>query len=168
MDTSPVWPGAATAAWSGDENARPDGPPTAGRAGAVGERSAPRPLHLGFASARTVRLSYPPRPEQLWGVVNGRIVRSPAYRDWQAAARAAIRACGHPVVVGPYLLRITAHRPTEAEDAGRDLDSLLGPLTSALGAAGLIGGEALAERIVIRWARDAAPGGRLEVEACAA
>ena len=69
---------------------------------------------------------------------------------------------------GPYALRIVAHRPSEAGEAERDLDTLLGPLTAALTAAGLIGGEGLAERIVIRWSREPAPGGALEVEALSA
>lgn len=169
MDISPVWPGAAKAAWSGDENARPDGPPTVGRAGAVDERRVAaerRPPHPSTSGPRrVVRLGYPPSAARLWRMAEGRIVKAADYRDWLAAACEAIRVSAHPAVVGPYLLHITVYRPTEANEARRDLDSLLGPLTAALTDGGLVGGEALADRIVVRWSGRTAPGGRLEVEA---
>lgn len=168
MDTSPVWPGAPRGAWSGDENARPDAAPTAGSAGAVGERgdsAARRPSRPSTsAPRRVVQLRYPPSVARLWRMAEGRIVKAEDYRDWLAAAREAIRLSAHPAVAGPYVLSITVYRPSEMSEAGRDLDSLLGPLTAALTRAGLVGGEGLADRIVVRWSGQTAPGGRLEVE----
>jgi hypothetical protein len=111
-----------------------------------------------------VRLRYPPSVARLWRMAEGRIVKAEDYRDWLAAAREAVRASAHPAVAGPYVLNITVYRPSEMSEAGRDLDSLLGPLTTALTGAGLVGGESLADRIVVRWSGQTAPGGRLEVE----
>ena len=111
-----------------------------------------------------LRLPYPPTPDRLWSMQGGRIVRSSAYRDWIETVRMAIRAAAHPVVLGRFMLSVTAHRPTD-DLRERDLESLLTPLNAALTAAGLVGDDSLAERIVVRWARGAAPGGRLEVEA---
>jgi Holliday junction resolvase RusA-like endonuclease len=111
-----------------------------------------------------LHLSYPPTSDRLWQVEAGRIVRSVAYREWLALARAAIRASAHPAVLGRFVLNITAHRP-ESEGGERDLDSLLSPLTAALTAAGLVGDDSLADRIVVRWSRQSKPGGQLEVEA---
>ena len=112
-----------------------------------------------------LHLTYPPTSDHLWRVEAGRIVRSAAYREWLALARAAIRASAHPAVLGRFVLNITAHRPESGEGRERDLDSLLSPLTAALAAAGLVGDDSLADRIVVRWSRQPAAGGRLEVEA---
>ena len=112
-----------------------------------------------------VHLPYPPTADRLWSLEAGRIVRSAAYRAWLDTVRAAIRASTHPAVLGRFVLNITAHRPSEGEGAERDLDSLLAPLNAALTAAGLVGDDSLAERIVVRWARKPEPGGQLDVEA---
>lgn len=116
MDTSPVWPGAPRGAWSGDENARPDAAPTAGSAGAVGERgdsAARRPSRPSTsAPRRVVRLRYPPSVARLWRMAEGRIVKAEDYRDWLAAAREATRRIGNnvacPILVVHFLFPLPA------------------------------------------------------------
>lgn len=110
-------------------------------------------------------LPLPPPVKDLWRVEGGRVVRSAIYRDWLDAVREAVRSSTQKAVFGPYVLSVTCHRAAEVGGDGFDLDALLKPLTAALSAAGLIGDDSLAERIVVRWSRVTGEDGRLEIQA---
>lgn len=109
----------------------------------------------------TVQLPYPPSANRLWRNVNGRTLKSLAYRQWLDLAVTMARLARLKPVRGPYKLSMVATRP---DNRRRDLDNLIKPVSDALVAAGMVEGDHLAQSLEVSWSsREPVKGGDLVV-----
>lgn len=98
-------------------------------------------------------MPFPPSANAIWRNVNGRTLKSAAYRAWLAEALALLRAQRAPRLQGSYSLALVADRPDRRR---RDLGNLLKATEDCLVQAGVIEDDHLAASIVLAWS-DAAP-----------
>lgn len=81
----------------------------------------------GIHVSTQVTLPYPPSANAIWRNVDGRTLKSLAYRKWLRAAQA--ECVGLRRVHGPFIITIVATRP---DNRVRDLDNLAKPCLDAL------------------------------------
>ena len=98
-------------------------------------------------------LPYPPSANAIWRNVNGRTLKSAAYRSWLAEAGWLVREQRPPAVPGSYHLRILADRP---DRRARDIDNLIKPVSDLLREARVITDDSLALSVSAAWS-DAQP-----------
>ena len=102
-------------------------------------------------------LPFPPSANRLWRFVPGlkNPIKSLDYRNWLAAAEAAIPMSARGVVRGRHRIDIAVDRP---DRRARDLDNITKPTLDAIKDGktlrGLIRDDADTQSITIRWAGD--------------
>jgi len=105
-------------------------------------------------------LPYPPSANRLWRNVNGRAIKSAAYRDWleHAAQEALFQRPAR--VEGPYHLEIHVAAPDRRK---RDIDNLIKPLSDALSQVGVTDDDRMAQSIFAAWTGETVKGGAVTV-----
>ena len=113
----------------------------------------------------TLTLTYPPSANRIWRNINGRTIKSEAYRAWltQVYGDVLIARCGR--ISGPYRLEIRATAPDRRR---RDIDNLLKPVSDGLMSAGVILDDSAARSVFAEWTDETLKGGRLDVTVRAA
>lgn len=93
-----------------------------------------------------VMLPLPPSTNNLFATVNGRRVKSRAYREWLAATGAAPVELRRPKTL-PAEVRVTVFGKVNRQ---RDLDNFLKPVLDSIVAAGVLPGDSLAHVTELR------------------
>lgn len=97
-------------------------------------------------------LPYPPSANTIWRAVNGRTIKSLAYRKWLKAGHELITLQKPVKVLGRYKLTIVATRP---DNRARDIDNLAKPTSDLLKLAGVIEDDHLCESLFLCWSAEA-------------
>ena len=93
-------------------------------------------------------LPFPPSANAIWRNVNGRTLKSAAYRSWLQEALLLLRAQRAPSVKGSYRLALFADRP---DNRRRDLGNLEKAVSDVLVQAGVVEDDHLAASISLAW-----------------
>lgn len=93
-------------------------------------------------------LPYPPSANKLWRNLNGRTVKSEAYRRYLRDCATAVIAQRTKPVSGKFTVTVIADLPDARR---RDLDNLIKPALDALVSCGLVEDDSKAEQILLRW-----------------
>jgi crossover junction endodeoxyribonuclease RusA len=97
-------------------------------------------------SALSLTFSYPPSANRLWRNVDGKTLKSSAYRLWLKANE----TWGLKTITGPYDLTIVVTPP---DKRARDLDNLAKPIGDLLQATGAVANDSNLERLTMSWDR---------------
>lgn len=96
----------------------------------------------------TIHLPRPPSVNGNHRAVNGRLIKSSAYRSWCIVAANCIPMRLRGSFIGKYSIHITVERENKRI---RDLDNLIKPISDALKTAGVIRDDSDCEHITMDW-----------------
>lgn len=96
----------------------------------------------------TLDLPYPPSANRLWGIAQGRMIKTAEYAAWLTEAGYHVATQKPGRIRGPYAMRITAGRP---DNRKRDLDNLAKPIGDLLQASRVIENDCDCQRLSMEW-----------------
>jgi crossover junction endodeoxyribonuclease RusA len=95
-----------------------------------------------------LRLPYPVSSNAVWSRTRGGVRKSDEYSAWLTEAGWAIRQQKPVKIIGRYEMHIEAVRPDKRR---RDIDNIIGSVSDALQAFGVIENDYLCECVSAKW-----------------
>ena len=102
-----------------------------------------------------LELPFPPSANSIWqGNRQGKVFKSPKYKEWLDEAGWLVKQQTRKMVLGPYVLQVQAVRPDKRR---RDFDNLLKASSDLLTRLNVIEDDSLCKAIAAEWVDDGPP-----------